>query len=245
MAGINAALAQIRNLKPGERPCYARIARQHGVDRSTLSRRARGVQESRDLANNNQRKLSTTQQEYLARYIIGLTECYLPPTREIVQNFATAIGYCYILMSWVERFLTSYKSTLLPHYTTGMDAVRHAADSEQKYAEYFKLLGQKITEYSIKARHTYNMDEKGFAIGVVGRDKRIFSRADFKRKKGRQSLQDGDREWVTILATICADGDALPPSVIYASKAHCLRSNWVEDITPGKHKVFVAASSSG
>ena len=41
MARINAAVAQIRNLKPGERPCYAKIARQHGVDCSTLSQRAR------------------------------------------------------------------------------------------------------------------------------------------------------------------------------------------------------------
>ena len=62
--------------------------------------------------NNNQGKLSTTQQDYLARYIERLTERYLPPTREVVQDFATAIGHCYISMSWDERFLTSYESTL-------------------------------------------------------------------------------------------------------------------------------------
>ena len=78
------------------------------------SARGRGMQELRDFANNNQQKLSTTQQDYLARYIIELIERYLSPMREIVQNFATAISYCYILISWVKRFLTSYKSTLLP-----------------------------------------------------------------------------------------------------------------------------------
>ena len=58
----------------------------------------------------------------------------------------------------------------------GMDANRHNADSGHKYKLYFDLLQQKITEYNVKPENTYNMDEKGFAIRVLRRSKRIFSR---------------------------------------------------------------------
>jgi hypothetical protein len=47
-----------------------------------------------------------------------------------------------------------------------MDAVRHHADSEAKYDQYFHLLHGKITQYEVEPAHTYSMDEKGFAIGV-------------------------------------------------------------------------------
>ena len=57
-----------------------------------------------------------------------------------------------------------------------MDSNRHNAESEYKYKLYFDLLQQKIAKYDLEPEHTYNMDEKGFAIRVLGRSKRIFSR---------------------------------------------------------------------
>jgi hypothetical protein len=38
------------------------------------------------------------------------------------------------------------------------------------------------------------MDKKGFAIRLIGRSKRVFSKASYKKKKSVQSLQDGNRE---------------------------------------------------
>jgi hypothetical protein len=57
-----------------------------------------------------------------------------------------------------------------------MDANRHQANSGAKYSQYFDLLHQKISQYDVEPRHTYNMDEKGFLIGIIGRSKRVFSR---------------------------------------------------------------------
>ena len=99
-----------------------------------------------------------------------------------------------------------------------MDSNRHNAESGYKYKLYFNLLQQKITEYDVKLENTYNMDEKGFAIRVLRRSKRIFSRRQYKKKEVRQARQDGSREWVSLLATICADGTALPPGIIFALK---------------------------
>jgi hypothetical protein len=59
------------------------------------------------------------------------------------------------------------------------------------------------------------MDEKGFLIGELQKLKRIFTRKYFASGKLLGAGQDGNREWVTILACICMDGTYLPPSVIY------------------------------
>jgi hypothetical protein len=59
------------------------------------------------------------------------------------------------------------------------------------------------------------------------------------------ALQNGSREWITLLAAICADGEVLPPGIIYASQNSTLRDTWVAGIKAGKHDVFVGSTPSG
>jgi len=73
-------------------------------------------------------------------------------------------------------------------------------------------------------------------IGIVGRSKRLFSRRMWEKKEVRAFLQDGSREWITILAGVCADGAALPPSLIYQATNKAIQSSWVEDIKAGKQR---------
>ena len=124
----------------------------------------------------NKQKVSQQHELELVGYIKGLSKRGLPPTREMTRRFAPEIGKCHISNSWVGRFLGRNKHHLTSRWTKGMDAVRHKADSEANYKFYFDLLHQKIEEYGIEPRHTYNMDEKGFMIGVIGKSKRILAR---------------------------------------------------------------------
>ncbi|KAF1924554.1 DDE-domain-containing protein, partial [Didymella exigua CBS 183.55] len=126
-----------------------------------------------------------------------------------------------------------------------IDASRHNADDSEKYSYYFNLLRSKINQYSIKPQHTYNIDEKGLAIGLVNRSKRVFSKAAWEARGKRQSLQDGNREWVTILAAICADSSTLPPAIIYAGQPNSLQSSWMEDLDAGKDSIYSTATPSG
>jgi hypothetical protein len=61
----------------------------------------------------------------------------------------------------------------------------------------------------------YNMDEKGCMLGILTRSKRVFSRRLYEEGKINAYIQDGNWEWITLLACICADGLALTPSLIY------------------------------
>ena len=77
--------------------------------------------------------------------------------------------------SWVSRFLDRNYEALARKWTSGMDRNRHKADSYTKYEQYFELLHSKMIEYDIQRCNSYNMDEKGFIISVLGRSKRVFS----------------------------------------------------------------------
>ena len=89
------------------------------------------------------------------------------------------------------------------------------------------------------------MDEKGFMIGVVGRSKRIFSKRKWEKKEVRASIQDGNREWITLLACACADGSTLLPGLIYPAAGKAIQSSQVESIDPKKHSVYFTTSPSG
>jgi hypothetical protein len=125
-----------------------------------------------------------------------------------------------------------------------MERVRASADSHMKYEAYFTYILSKVEEYSILPEQTYNMDEKGIALGMMNASTRIFSRKQWDRKQVRAPIHDGSREWITILACICADGSALPPALIYQSDASNVQSSWVEDINL-EQAAFVTASKSG
>jgi hypothetical protein len=61
-----------------------------------------------------------------------------------------------------------------------MDNSRHKADSGKKCSLYFDLLREKIDQHHIEPRYIYNMDDKGFMLGAVGRSKRIFSKDSYE-----------------------------------------------------------------
>ncbi|KAF1363281.1 hypothetical protein EJ07DRAFT_173993 [Lizonia empirigonia] len=106
------ALAELDALDSSEEVCYATIAKKHGVDRSTLSRKHQGVSGSRVEAGLARRNLQLEQEAELVKYIEGLTERKLPPTREMVQNYASDIAGHSVSESWVTRFLHRHQDEL-------------------------------------------------------------------------------------------------------------------------------------
>jgi hypothetical protein len=78
------------------------------------------------------------------------------------------------------------------------------------------------------------MDEKGFMIGIMTKEKRIFSRRKYELKGYKQFIQDGNREWITTLACICANGTALSPALIYIAKSGNIQDLWLQDFDPSE-----------
>jgi hypothetical protein len=245
MSSIEAALAAIESLKPGEKPNYTKIANKYGCSRTTLARRHQGVSASRTIKAENQQALHPRQEKELLRYIERLTKDGLPPTRPMIRNFASQIAQNKLSERWVDRYIKRYNIHLISRWATGIDRSRHQADSQSKYNLYFELLRSKISQYDIEPRHTYNMDEKGFMLGVLTRSKRVFSKRLYKEGKIKAHIQDGNREWITLLACICADGSALEPAIIYQSTSGSIQDSWLQAFDPDDHRARFASSPSG
>lgn len=73
--------------------------------------------------------------------------------------------------------------------------------------------------------------------------KRIMSKEAFKSGRVTHARIDGSREFITLLACICADGSFLPPALIYKGASHDLYSSWLEDV--GESIVYFAATENG
>ena len=89
------------------------------------------------------------------------------------------------------------------------------------------------------------MDEKGFLIGHLQKVRRIFPKSLMKKQKLLGTGQDGSREWITLLATICVDGSSLPPALIYKAVSGDLQDSWLQDYDPDEHPCWFASSPNG
>jgi len=89
------------------------------------------------------------------------------------------------------------------------------------------------------------MDEKGFLLGRITKAKRVFPKDLWDSQKLLGAGQDGSREWITIVATICADGTVLPPLLIFDSTTGSIQDSWVQDFNSNDHQAWFTSSSSG
>ena len=194
MSSIEAALGYINSLEPGEKINYTKIAERFGISRPTLSKRHCSVQGSQKDQYESQRILNNQQAKKLIKWINKLTDRGLYPTHKILRNFAKEITGNKPGKHWPSRFLKKYNNNLIARYTIGIDTSRKRADSAYKYTLYFELMARKIKEYDMQPENIYNIDEKGFFIGVLSKGKRIFSKQCYEQGGLKQRLQDGNRE---------------------------------------------------
>jgi hypothetical protein len=90
----------------------------------------------------------------------------------------------------------------------------------------------------------WNVDEKGFLIGIGSKMRRIMSREAFERGRCRQSVQHGNREFITLIACVSALGNSIAPTLLYKGKSKDLQDSWVQDLGH-EDDVFFGAIENG
>ncbi len=75
--------------------------------------------------------------------------------------------------------------------------------------------------------------------------KRIISIEALKSKKLLGASQDGNREFITLITTIRANGSCIPPALIYQGASHDLQDTWLDDINHSKELAYFASSDTG
>lgn len=75
----------------------------------------------------------------------------------------------------------------------------------------------KTSEEGIEPARKYNTDGEGFMLGLIRVSRRVLSmNGEETRGLGRQVLEDGSREWLTLTAGVGASDKALPSALVYA-----------------------------
>jgi hypothetical protein len=106
-------------------------------------------------------------------------------------------------------------------------------------------LQERVERFHILPKNIYNFDEKGFLIGLARKCKRIVAAAQLLMKQLMGASQDGNRENITLMATICADGSRIPPALIYQSEAGLIQDNWLDDFDENGEVAYFAVTQKG
>lgn len=67
------------------------------------------------------------------------------------------------------------------------------------------------------------------SLSVCCQSRSASSLENYDRGKFKSILQDGNREWITTIACICADGTALTPALVYQAQNSNIQSTWLQD----------------
>jgi transposase-like protein len=215
MAAIDEAIEELNLHEYTGKIPYQAVARKYGVVDTTLRRRHRAETQPWEIKYMHQQLLTPEQEAELIQWINEETKGKQPPARFLVAEKASLLAGRDVGVSWVYCFLQRHADVLVFKNAAPMDCLCHQANSHSKYEAYFTYLIGKLQEYQIPAKQTYNIDEKGIAMGIINRSKRVFSRKQWERKVVQAPLQDGSQEWISILACICANGTTLLPGLIY------------------------------
>lgn len=107
MSPIEAALAAIKLLGPGEQFRYRQIAAEYHCNRTTLARRHQGLASSRSTMAENQ------QEQELLRYIERLTRQGLPLSQPMIRRFASDIAKKELGKGWVDPYIERHQIDLI------------------------------------------------------------------------------------------------------------------------------------
>ena len=200
--------------KPAIRP----IALFHGLIPSTLDRRINGKTLSHQEAHEDEQRLSPVEEEALKSWVLQLAQWGWPPKICHFRQMATEMlvekkDFRPLGVNWISHFLRRHED-LQSRFSRPLDKERTAVHDTTTILQWFQLVESTIQKYDIQKEDTYNMDEKGIALGSAGKSRVMCSKHDLNAYKA----QDGSREWVSLIECISTNGRLLPLFSIFKGK---------------------------
>ncbi|KAF7578666.1 hypothetical protein PtrM4_029060 [Pyrenophora tritici-repentis] len=177
-----------------------RAATVFDIPKSTLIDRRAGKRARRDCQPNS-RKLTQREEEVIVSYILHLDQRGFAPTyaaaRDMADKLLAARGAGQVGQKWPANFVKRTDS-LRTCFNQAYDRQRALCENPALIRSWFELIEKTKAELSICDEDIYNFDEAGFIMGKIT----------------TQLL--GNREWVTLIATISAGGWLVPLFLIFA-----------------------------
>jgi hypothetical protein len=213
-------------------------AKAFNVKRRVLDQRAKGIPYRANTLP-NYLKLTRTEEQTIVQYILELDSRGFAPRLCEVADMADKVlgvrGGEPVGKHWAERFVTR-SDQLKMAFNRAKDRQRILQEDLETIGAWFKLVEDTKAKYGVHDNDVHNFDETGFQMGVIGSMKVV---TGAERRARPELVQPGDREWVTVIQSICAAGYATPPFIIYKGRVHI--SAWYEEVDiPRDWKVSVS-----
>ncbi|RXW15028.1 hypothetical protein EST38_g10826 [Candolleomyces aberdarensis] len=204
------------------------------ITKSTLARRLSGV---KSLAETNWERnslLSDKEEDELVAFALACSDQGFPLTHKQLEEHALELcqakyGEDFNDMghNWTDRFLIRHDKQLKACWSHALDNQRAQCTNPITKKDYFEklkaILDGEEGEEPIMPECIYGVDETGIQTGVGQREQVLGQ----KTTKVQQQQRSGNRENITVIVTICADGASLPPAVIFKGKLY--QTSWKQN----------------
>lgn len=215
-----------------------RAAKIYRVPQSTISDRLAGASPRRDCTPNST-KLTSTEELVIVQHILKLDERGYPPRLTDVEDMANSLlaerNQPPVGKNWASTFVKR-RPELAIKFNRKYDYKRALCEDPEVIQGWFCLVENTKAKYGILDEDTYNFDESGFMMGVISTGAVVTG----SERRGRpKTVQQGDQEWASIIASINAMGWAIPPFVIFQGK-HYLSAWYKEPSIPGDWVINVS-----
>jgi hypothetical protein len=213
-----------------EDECWEEEKVQITISKSSLSRYAQG---GKTQAQFNAEKSWLTKEEAdviiefatsVANQGVGLSLRRLEEHANEILQARLGATFGGVGKNWASRFVEKHSNHLSSYWCHPLEHSRARAGNPHTKEAFFSLLERTIegdnNQEPISNELIWGTDETGIQQGLGTRQRIIGP----KGKKIQHQQRSGDRENITIIVTICADGTSLPPSVIF--KGELFQTSW-------------------
>jgi len=220
---------------------YAATKRTVKLDPCTLRRLAQGGK-SKSTSNSEKSWLLPDEVEMVINYAVEVAARGFPLSHKRLKEHVDQICQARqapnfpehgVGKNWTNRFITKHSDRLKTYWSHNLEGKRGRAVNPTTNDMWYDLMddvlkGNRDHEFDngenedhadpveVLPENTYGSDESGFfpeggvRVRIIGG----------KGKKTQHQQSDGGRENTTVIVTICADGTALKPAVIFKGQAY-------------------------
>lgn len=172
--------------------------------------------------NTSKQKLTPSEEEVLVMSILNTSRHGFPPTRhqismeaDYIQSSHPGQSYQPVGKKWVDEFIQHHDKVIKTHWSAPLSTLRAKSANPQAIHNFLTdLVKREVVDNNVPPELLYQIDKTsapqqlGIKLRVVG-----------PWESRCQHLQESrTKENITILVTICVDGTALPPTIVFKNK---------------------------
>jgi hypothetical protein len=186
--------------------------------------------------------LTKTEEGVVVEYILELISRGFPPRLAAVADMANSLraerNLGQVGLNWPSTWVM-HRPEFTMKFNRKYDYKRALCEDPKVIQGWFRLVANIKAKYGIQDEDTYNFDETGFMMGQISTGAVVTA----SERRGRpRAIQQGNREWTTVIQGINATGWPIPPFIIF--KGHHHLSAWYkEDSLP--YNWVIAVSEKG